>query len=191
MIGKIKGKLTEISGNVGLIETQSGISYEIFLTNRIIGKHPSNQILEIYTYLQVREDAMVLFGFSSRKEYELFKLLISVSGVGPKTAFSVVSFISASDIVEAIRLNNADELTRVPGLGKKTAMKIILELSSKMKMDFDMKNIVLSEDDKVVLDALTTLGYKSADAKKMLIDLPKNLSVEEKIKAAMRKNKRV
>ena len=92
-------------------------------------------------------------------------------------------------MISDVKANQVDALTKVPGLGKKTAMKIILELSSKLKTEFDMKNMVLSEDDKTVIDALVSLGYKAHDAKKMLSKLPKNLSVEEKIKKALKKSK--
>ena len=118
-----------------------------------------------------------------------FQLLLTVSGVGPKTAFSVISFLKVEEITKSVFDNNVDILTRVPSLGKKTAMKIILELSSKLKTSFDMKNMVLSDDDKTVIEALISLGYKSYDAKKILSKLPKNLSVEEKIKQALKKSK--
>ena len=85
--------------------------------------------------------------------------------------------------------NDVDVLTRVPGLGRKTAMKIILELSTKLKSEFDIKNMVMSEEDKTVIDALVSLGYKSHEAKKLLSKLPKNLSIEEKIKESLKKTK--
>ena len=115
---------------------------------------------------------------------------MSVSGVGPKTAFSVISFIKVEELIKAVRNNQVDSLTQVPGLGKKTAMKIILELSTKLKSEFDMKNMVLSEEDKTVVDALVSLGYKTYEAKKLLSKLPKSLSVEEKIKEALKNTKK-
>jgi len=100
---------------------------------------------ELYTYLQVRDDALVLFGFETKRQYNFFLLLLTVSGVGPKTAFTVISSLKTEEIVSAVTSNEVDTLTKVPGLGRKTAMKIILELSSKFKADFDMKNMVLSK----------------------------------------------
>lgn len=188
MIGKIKGKLTEVSGNVGLIETASGVSYEIYLSPQIISENKFPTTIEVYTYLQVREDAMVLFGFQTKKEFEFFKLLLTVSGVGPKTAFSVISHIPLEALVSGVKNNDVEVLTRVPGLGRKTAMKIILELSTKLKSEFDMKNMILSEEDKTVIDALTSLGYKTNEARKIILKLPKNLSVEAKIKEALTKS---
>lgn len=187
MIGKIKGKLVEISGNLALIETSSGLSFEVFLTSKIIAKTKIDSFIDIYTYLQVREDAFVLYGFKEKKEYEIFKMLLGVSGVGPKTAFNIVSFVNYDEFILSIKTNNIDYLTRIPGLGKKTAMKIALELSAKLKSEFELKNLVLSEEDKIVVDALVSLGFKSQEAKKIISHLPKNLSLEEKIKEALKK----
>ncbi len=187
MIGKIKGKLVELDGTIGLIETVCGVSYEVNLTPALISTYQLGKAIEVYTYLQVREDAQVLFGFKTRKEQNLFKLLISVSGVGPKIAFTVISFSKEDELFTAIKANDINYFAKIPGLGKKTAMKIILELSQKLKSEFQMGKMYLSEDDKIVIDALVSLGFKSADAKNILIKLPKNLSVEERIRQALRK----
>lgn len=186
MIGKIKGKLIELEGNVGLIETESGVSYEVNLTPTLISSHELNKSLELYTYFQVRDDAQVLFGFKTRKEQNLFKLLIFVSGVGPKIAFTVVSFSKENELIKAIKMNDVNFFSRIPGLGKKTAMKIILELSQKLQSEFKMEKMYLSEEDKTVVDALVSLGFKSQEAKKIMARLPKNLSVEEKIRQGLR-----
>ena len=188
MIGKLKGKLSEIDGSVGLIETQGGVFYQAYITPSLISKIPLGSPIELYTYLQVRDDALVLFGFETKRQHNFFQLLLTVSGVGPKTAFTVISSLKTEEIVSAVTSNEVETLTKVPGLGRKTAMKIILELSSKFKSDFDMKNMVLSDDDQTVIGALISLGYKSYEAKKIFSKLPKNLSVEEKIKEALKKN---
>lgn len=190
MIGKLKGKLVEVDKNVGLIETSGGVFYQVFLPTSLLSSiinYPSS--IEIYTYLQVRDDALVLFGFETKQQHDFFLLLLSVSGVGPKTAFTVISALKTEEIVRAVTSNEVDALTKVPGLGRKTAMKIILELSSKFKSEFDMKNMVLSDDDQTAVSALVSLGYKSYDAKKIISKLPKNLTVEEKIKEALKKTK--
>lgn len=185
MIGKIKGKLLEIDGNAGLIETSSGLSYNVFLPPHLTSSFKLPISIDLYTYLQVRDDALVLFGFQSKKEYKLFCQLLTVSGVGPKTAFSVISFTKSEQFVGAIKENNLDYFTKIPGLGKKTAMKIILELSQKMKEEFSMEKMYLSEDDKLVVDALVSLGFKSHEAKKILAKIPKNMPVEERIKKGL------
>lgn len=187
MIGKIKGRLIDVSDNIGLIETSSGISYEVFLTSQLLTLHSSLPTdIEVFTYLYVRDDALILFGFQTKEEYRFFKMLLGVSGVGPKTAFSIISCIPLNNLISSIRSNDADILTQVPGLGRKTAMKIILELSTKIKSDFDIKNMILSEEDKTVIEALVSLGFKVIDAKKILRKLPKNLSLEDKIKKALK-----
>lgn len=197
MIGKLKGKLVEVDGNVGLIETSGGVFYQVYLPTNLLStfelQHPSSTTnhlssIEIYTYLQVRDDALILFGFETKKHHDFFKLLLTVSGVGPKTAFSVISVIPLDTLVSSVTSNDVDSL-KVPGLGRKTAMKIILELSSKLKSDFDMSKMVLSDDDQTAVSALVSLGYKSYDAKKIISKLPKNLTVEEKIKEALKSTK--
>ena len=187
MIGKLKGKLVEIDKNIGLIETSGGVFYQVFLPNSLTSSTSLDSPIEIYTYLQVRDDALVLFGFGTKQQHDFFLLLLTVSGVGPKTAFTVISALKTEEIVQAVTSNEVDALTKVPGLGRKTAMKIILELSTKFKSGFDMKNMVLSDDDQTVISALVSLGYKSYDAKKIVSKLPKNLTVEEKIKEALKK----
>lgn len=186
MIGKIKGKLTELDGNTGLIETSSGLSYEVFLTANALSKNKINSVLEIYTYLQIREDAHVLFGFETKNEHKLFKMLLSVPGVGPRTAFSVVSFSKEEELLLAVRENDISYFERVPGLGKKTAMKILLELSHKLNSEFELKKMYLSEKDKTVIDALVSLGFKTQEARKIFSKIPANLTLEEKIRAGLR-----
>lgn len=186
MIGKIKGRLVQMDGNIGLIETSSGVFYRVYLTPTLISTYHLNQQLEIFTYLQVKEDALVLFGFESKKEYDLFKMLLTVPGVGPKTAYGIISFSRQQDLFDAVKQNNVDYFLRIPGLGKKTAMKIILELSQKFESEFKLEKMYLSEEDKTVIDALVSLGFKSLEAKKILTKLPKNLPLEEKIKQALK-----
>ncbi len=185
MIGKIKGKLSEIVNNVGLIDTTGGVSYEVYLTPRFLSDHKIDQEVLVYTYLQVREDAHVLFGFDNRDELNFFKLLLTVSGVGPKTAFLVVSFKKAEETMAAVKNNDINFFSGMSGLGKKTAMKIILELSQKLKQEFTLEKMYLSDEDKTVVDAFVSLGFKSQEAKKMLSSIPKTLSVEDKIKKGL------
>ena len=186
MIGKLKGKLVEVDKNIGLIETSGGVFYQVYLPPALLTTTYSLQPIELYTYLQVRDDALVLFGFETKKQHDFFLLLLTVSGVGPKTAFNVISFVKLDQLVQLVQSNDVAGFTKVPGLGRKTAMKIILELSSKLKTEFDMKNMVMSDDDQTVVSALVSLGYKSYEAKKLVSKLPKNLTVEEKIKEALK-----
>ena len=153
MIGKLKGKLVEVDKNVGLIETSGGVFYQVFLPTSLTTPKFLNSPVELYTYLQVHDDALVLFSFETKQQHDFFLLLLTVSGVGPKTAFTVISALKIEEIVRAVTSNEVDAL-KVPGLGRKTAMKIILELSSKLKSDFDMNKMVLSDDDQTAVSAL-------------------------------------
>lgn len=186
MIGRITGTLSEIDANVGLIETKTGVGYEVLLPPALLAKHRPGETVSVYTYLQVRDDAHILFGFQTKNEKELFKSLISISGVGPKTGFSIISFSNEEDLYSAVRQNDVEYFSKVPGLGKKTAMKIILELSQRLKADFELGKMYLSDEDKTVIDALVSLGYKSKEAKQVLSKIPKDLSVEDKIKRALK-----
>lgn len=185
MIGRIKGVLVEIEGNVGLIETMSGLSYEVYLQPSLL-THKLGSTVEIDTYFQVREDAHILFGFQSKQDKQLFGLLLSVSGVGPKTAFQIVSYANHDELVTAVQSNDVQFFSKIPGLGKKTAMKIILELSQKLEAEFDMKKMQITEEDRTAIDALMSLGYKSQEAKQAISKIPVGLTIEEKIKEALK-----
>jgi len=187
MIGKLKGILSEVNKNIGLIETSGGVFYQIYLTPSLISHTSPSSPITLYTYLQVRDDALVLFGFQTKQEHDFFQMLLTVPSVGPKTAFNIISLSNIDDIIEATKKNDLDYFTKIPGLGKKTGLKIILELSQKLKTEFKFQDTVLSEDDKTVVDALVSLGYKSQEARKLIFNLPKRLSVEERIKKALKK----
>ena len=114
-------------------------------------------------------------------------MLLTVSGVGPKTAFTVLSKTHLDELLAAVRSNDVTYFTSIPGLGKKTGMKIILELSQKLKSEFKFENMNVSDDDKTAINALISLGYKPGDAKTAISKLPKGLSVEEKIQTALKR----
>lgn len=185
MIAKIKGKLIDIEGNKGFIETVSGLTYEVFLVPSIIKDNIIGKTVEIFTQLIVREDSQTLYGFVDKSEINIYKMLISISGIGPKVAFSVISFSSPESLLTAVKNNDVDFFTRVPGLGKKTALKIVIELSGKLESGFSIEKIYMSEDDKLVLDALVSLGFKTDEARKIMTNIPKNIPVEEKIKKGL------
>src|SRR3989339_617593 len=102
MIGKLKGKLVEVDANVGLIETSGGVFYQVYLPPSLSSKVQHLSSIELYTYLQVRDDALVLFGFETKAQHDFFLLLLTVSGVGPKTAFTVISALKTEEIVQAV-----------------------------------------------------------------------------------------
>lgn len=185
MIAKIKGKLIDIEGNKGFIETASGLTYEVFLVPSIIKDNIIGKTIEVFTQLIVREDSQTLYGFVDKSEINIYKMLISISGIGPKVAFSVISFSSPESLLTAVKNNDVDFFTRIPGLGKKTSLKIVIELSGKLESGFSIEKIYMSEDDKLVLDALVSLGFKTEEARKIMTNIPKNIPVEEKIKKGL------
>jgi len=185
MIAKIKGKLIDIEGNKGFIETASGLTYEVFLVPSIIKNNIIGKNVEVFTQLIVREDSQTLYGFVDKSEINIYKMLLSISGIGPKVAFSVISFSNPESLLTAVKNNDVDFFTRVPGLGKKTALKIVIELSGKLESGFSIEKIYMSEDDKLVLDALVSLGFKADEARKIMTNIPKNIPVEEKIKKGL------
>ena len=185
MIAKLTGTLSEFDEKSAVIDTASGVSYELFIMPSALSNKQLGDSLSVYTYLQVRDDAHVLFGFVSNEEKRFFHLLISVPGVGPKTAFTIASHISFEQAVEAVRTNSVKVFSEISGIGKKTAMKILLELSVKFKTEFKFEQH-LSTDDKTVIDALVELGYKKSEAQQLFEKLPKELSIEKKIQEALR-----
>jgi Holliday junction DNA helicase RuvA len=147
--------------------------------------------VELYTHMAVREDAMTLFGFSTYEELELFEILIGVSGIGPKAGLGILTIANPSTIKMAIAKEDSSILTRVSGIGKKTAERVILELKNK----FTMADIIEGEigstekeimDHQDVVEALIGLGYGQSDVRKVLSNIPKEKSLEEKIRLALR-----
>lgn len=186
MIGKIKGKLAEYENNYGLIETTSGVFYKVFLSLEFLSPEYISQEIEVYTYLQIKEDDHVLYGFKDKATLKLFELLIKVDGVGPKMAFNIISSTIADNIIEAVTSNNLDFFCSIPGVGRKTAQKILIELSSKMGKMVDVLPTILTQDERLVVDALFSLGFKKSEGEKIISKLDKNISVEEKVKEAIK-----
>lgn len=185
MIGKIKGTLTEFFSQEGLIETSGGVFYRIFLPVSFRSLTLPAPV-EVYTYLHVREDALILYGFESRQKLELFSLFHSVQGVGPKTAFTMTSFVHGEEMRQAIQANDVSYFTRIPGLGKKTAVKMIVELSSKLKQEVSLGALHMSEDDESVLSGLTSLGFSSTEVRKIMPKIDAKATLEERITQGIR-----
>lgn len=184
MIGKLTGVLSECDGAEGMIDTPSGVSYRVFLPPSITSQ-PIPAQLTVYTYLHVREDQQVLYGFDSLESYKMFQMLVSVDGIGPKTAHMILSHVSVTAIVHSIHSREIDVFTKIPGLGKKSAQKILLELSSKLKSELDVKSLLTQQMSKDALDTLQALGYRVSDAREMLKDIDSQLPVEDQVKLAL------
>ncbi len=171
MIAYIKGKvIDEFDG--GVVLENNGIGYEILCSASAATKLSANKEGAVYTYFQLRDDGIGLYGFDSKAEKAMFIKLISVSGVGPKLGISVLSGMSLSDLATAIATSDVKSLSRIKGLGKKTAERIILELREKISADDDGSIFAsdaavstLPEDEDAII-ALTGLGFTAVDSKK-------------------------
>lgn len=190
MIGKLKGTLSEIFGTEALIETSGGVFYKVHITPALAQKGVSSDQLELYTYLNVKEDDLTLFGFDTYQEYTMFTYLIAIDGVGPKTAYLIVSSSSPADIRTAVHANDVAFFQKIKGIGKKTAQRILIDLSAKFGSEFDITAGQETADDIDALDALVSLGFKRKDAKNALEEIDSSLALEERIKLALQSIKR-
>jgi holliday junction DNA helicase ruvA len=202
MISFIKGKLVHIYENVIIVEN-NGIGYEIFVPVSVIGNMPlvGSEVM-IYTYMHVKEDALQLFGFLDRDTLEIFKLLITVSGIGPKGAIGVLGTLSADDIRYAVMAEDAKTIAKAPGIGAKTASKVVIELKDKLKMRDVAENISSEIDGQQsifddggskqavsdAIEALVSLGYSATEATKAVrkADAGDDVTVEELLKLSLK-----
>jgi holliday junction DNA helicase RuvA len=187
MIASIQGKVAS-SGRDHLVIVTGGIGYKVFAPFPTLERvDPSNETF-LHTVLIVREDSLTLFGFATVTEREIFEILLSVNGVGPKLALAILSTLSIDNLRNAVIGERADVLTRVPGVGKKTAQKIVIELKDKLKMGLDTAPVDAFDDvNSDVLDALVVLGYSIVEAQTAIQSLPLDAPqiVEERVRLAL------
>jgi len=189
MIGKIIGKVDLIQNNYVVVDV-NGVGYQIFMTETALGQASQQKEVELFIHTYVREDQISLFGFFSQKELMMFELLISISGIGPKAALGILTIASPDTIKTAILNGNASILTRVSGVGKKTAERVILELSNKIG-DLPLARQQEAQTDQEVLEALMAMGYSVSEAREALKAVPsKTKDVSEKIKIALKAMKK-
>ncbi|KXK10907.1 MAG: Holliday junction ATP-dependent DNA helicase RuvA [Microgenomates bacterium OLB23] len=185
MIGKISGKLAEFHGEEGFIETQSGVTYRVILSPKIRESiTAAGQDVSLYTYLDVKEDSLTLFGFDSYENFNTYSLLLSVDGVGPKTAYTIVGAYESQEIKNAIKRNDVFFFQEVKGIGKKTAQRIIVDLASKIGGEADLEHMYVTED-KDAVDALVSLGFKKQDVLRVLHKVDAAQPLEERLKIAL------
>lgn len=188
MIAGLKGKLESIGLNWAIINI-GGISFQVFLPSSTLGSLGTvGQDVKLHTHLHVREDNLTLFGFGSARELALFQTLITVSGIGPKMALSMLSAMDVEQLTLAIASGNADLLTSIPGIGKKTSNRIILELKDKIGASVSaIQELEAIQGNSEVLAALTSLGYSIAEATRAVSTLPSgsDLTIEEKVTMAL------
>jgi Holliday junction DNA helicase RuvA len=187
MIAHIEGRLGEIDQDAVVVHV-GGLGLRVYVPKSLIARcGPIGSTLALHTYLHVREDDLSLYGCATRDELQLFKLLLSVSGVGPKVGLSVLSAMSADEVRRAIATEQAVVLARVPGIGAKTAKKIIFELKDKVQVaGVESWQPAAVEQDTEVIAALTSLGYSVVEAQMALQQVPSSLEgIEERLRAAL------
>jgi Holliday junction DNA helicase RuvA len=187
MIASINGKVTSIEPN-SIIVDLSGLGFQVFVPAPLKDRlHPGENIY-LHTTLIVRQDALALYGFETRESREYFNLLLTVNGIGPRLALSVLSVLNPDAIRRAIFHEQVELFSRVPGVGKKTAQKILLTLQDKIKVVEGLEPFArISETDTEVLEALTALGYSVVEAQAALQAIPHDApqDVEERLRLAL------
>ena len=191
MIAYLKGELVVKSEEYIIIEVQ-GIGYKVFMSKKSIDELQESKQVRVYTYLKVREDDISLFGFNTNEELHMFELLISVGGIGAKSAITILSNITPSRFALAVITNEVNTLKKLPGIGPKTAQRIILELKDKIKTEeaigAEASELEKEENKQAefeeVIQALQVLGYRRYEINKILPKI-KSESLEERIKEAL------
>lgn len=203
MIAYIRGTLAYAEPEEGMAVLEcGGIGYQVLLSGRDLELLPeAGEEVRLYTYLQVREDAFVLFGFFTREDRKLFQQLLGVSGIGPKAALGVLTALSADDLRFAILADDAKTIAKAPGIGLKTARKLILELKDRLSLEDAFENRLeskaASSGEAVsgsnaarneAVEALTALGYAASEAWKAIrkVEGAESMNVEELLKAALK-----
>ena len=199
MYAYIKGILAEITDDAIIVEHQ-GIGYEIAVPGQVFDYLPSvGEEVKIYTYHYVREDAILLYGFLTKEDVRIFKMLIGVSGIGPKGALAILSVLSTDDLRFAILGDDAKAIAKAPGVGAKTAQRVIIELKDKLSLEDAFEQKLANQAQKAELNpavgvkneailALTSLGYSQSEALKVLqgIEISPDDQVEDVLKMALK-----
>jgi Holliday junction DNA helicase RuvA len=186
MIARLRGKPVASTAE-GLVLDVGGVGYLVAATPSAVAKAKGASEVAVETYLHVREDALQLYGFADRAERELFVQLLTVNGVGPKVALAIVSGSPAEDLRRAIVREDTARFQAIPGIGRKTAERIVLELKEKLGAGLVEAVAAPSDSHAVARDALVELGYTPADAERALADTDPDLTAEERVRQALKR----
>lgn len=187
MIATLRGEISQIEDNAIILEV-GGVGMRVFVPAPLRVNAKAGEMLFMFTHLVVREDALTLYGFESQADRDLFNTLLGVDGVGPRVALSVLSTMTLDAIQRAIFADEGELLSKVPGVGKKTAQKMALHLKDKLKPTDALSQLgSLTDYDSEVLAALTALGYSVVEAQSAIQALPKDApkDVEERLRLAL------
>lgn len=199
MIAYVKGELSDVTEETIVVEN-NGIGYEIGVPFSVMDQLPASGCeVKIYTYMYVREDAMKLYGFLTKDDLKVFKLLITVNGIGPKGALGILSAITPDDLRFAVLSDDVKSISKAPGIGTKTAKKLILELKDKLKLEEAFEERLAHTEEIQTVNAaenirseavlaLTALGYTNTDALKAVrqVELTEDMTVEELLKKSLK-----
>lgn len=190
MIASVEGEVIGIGDSFIVVRVGGGVGLQIFTPTPLRARLRMMERIFLHTHLIVREDLLALYGFENEQEREYFNLLLGVNGVGPRLALSVLSTLSIDAIRRAVASEQSEVFARVPGVGKRTAQKILLHLQDKIKSgDFlDLPGANVAGIDEAVLEALTTLGYSVVEAQSAIQSIPRDTSqedVEERLRIAL------
>jgi Holliday junction DNA helicase RuvA len=186
MIGRLTGTLAEKSPPQLLIDV-NGVGYEVDVPMSSFYNLPAlGERVTLLTHFIVREDAQILFGFLTHEERQTFRQLIRITGVGPRMALSLLSGLSVSELAQAVAMQETGRLVKVPGIGKKTAERLLLELKGKLGDALSVPATVASDSQADILQALVALGYSDREAAAALKGLPPDVGVSEGIKQALK-----
>jgi Holliday junction DNA helicase, RuvA subunit len=186
MIASISGKVIHLTKETVIIDI-NGLGIEVFVPKSLLSDTEKGDLLYLYTYMLVREDNISLFGFTSLEEKQLFLEFLAVGGVGPKLSLAILSSLSIDNIRSAILSEKPDYFSRVPGIGKKTAQKIIIQMQGKLPDSDGLTIRSITDVDDAVVDALISLGYSVVEAQTALQTIPKDTpdDVETKLRVAL------
>ena len=194
MIGFLRGQVAALKADYCLLDV-NGVGYRVFVAGSTRSKLRMNEETQLFTYMNVYQDGITLYGFASEDEYDIFQLLIGVSGIGPKVALGILSSITVDGLCKAIQNKQATVLTKLPGIGKKSAERLILELKDKVGFATSSDEEILTLDmegavgDDIVSEAqaaLVALGYSQAEIAPVLKQASKCKTTEEIIKLALK-----
>jgi len=186
MIGKLTGVLAERNPPQVVVDC-NGVGYEVDVPMSTFYNLPAaGERVSLLTHFVVREDAQILYGFGSAAERAAFRQLIKISGVGPRTALGLLSGMSVAELSQAVTLQEAGRLVKIPGIGKKTAERLLLELKGKLGAEISMPAHAATDAQADILQALIALGYSDREAAASLKALPKDVGVSEGIKLALK-----
>lgn len=184
MLSHLTGKIIHKDASYFVIDV-NGVGYKVYTTGNMLGKMKSNEMSSLWIHNAIRETANDLYGFLTREELEFFELLITISGIGPKTALGILNVANIETLKQAVRSGNSGHLTKISGIGKKNAEKIVIELSGKLGTSDESGLNIKDEGD--AIEALTALGYSQKEARDALREIPNDIvGTGERVKKALK-----